>query len=117
MKSLIFLFLILTSISNIKGDYSISPFLNFLQENGLYDFLASIKHYFGDDICIDICKELTKTYDCYTLVKIYFPSNSRGIVENGEAEKIMDEYEPNLRTAGYKSFEIKRMRDILMRAG
>ena len=63
--------MILTTISNIKGNYSIATLLNYLQEKGLYELLVEVKSYFGNDVSISICKQLVATSDCETLVRVY----------------------------------------------
>ena len=122
MKPLIFLFLILTTISNIKGDYSINTFLNYLQEKGLYDLLVEVKSFFGTDVSISFCKQLSKTVDCDTVVRVYISTNnSRGGDEDREiiikkANQMIDENLKALIKAGYTLEEIEEMRKILMRA-
>lgn len=116
MKPLIALLLILAIISNIKGDYSINTFINYLQEKGLYDLLAEIKYYFGNDVSIDFCKELLKSSHCEIVIKVYIPSKTRKSRE-GEPEEekkdivqIIDEYYEVLINAGFKNFEIDKIK-------
>ena len=121
MKPLIFLFLILTTISNIKGDYSIEAFLNYLQEKGLYDLLVEVKTYFGTDISISFCKELIKSIDCDTVVRVYISPNKCRPGEDREtniknANQIMNEYRKRLMLAGYTLEQIQKLVDILMEA-
>ena len=121
MKHLIFLFLILTTISNIKGDYSINTLLNYLREKGLYDLLVEVKSYFGVDVSISFCKELVKSYDCETIVRVYISTNNFRPGEDGEtslnnANQIINEYRKALIKAGYTLDEIGNMLEILMKA-
>ena len=53
------------------GDYSIDSFLDYLQETGYYDLIQVIKNTFGDNVAIDVCKELAKNSDCECLVRVY----------------------------------------------
>ena len=122
MKPLIFLFLILTTISNIKGDYSIASLLNYLQEKGLYDLLVEIKSYFGADVSISFCKQLVKAGDCDTIVRVYISTNnSRPDGQDREAitkkaKQIINENRMTLIKAGYTLEEIEEMLEILMKA-
>ena len=122
MKPLIFLFLILTTISNIKGDYSINTLLNYLQEKGLYELLVEIKSYFGVDVSISFCKQLIETGDCDTVVRVYISvSNCRPDGDDREeiikkAKQIIKENRMTLIKAGYTLDEIDKMLEILMKA-
>ena len=79
MRYLFYMIFILSNIEVLKGDYSIAPFLDYLQETGYYDIIKSIKLYFGEDIAIDVCEELTKSNDCETVVRFYMnPGGSKG---------------------------------------
>ena len=86
MKTLGILLLSLLIISEVKADYSIDPFINYLQEKGYYDIIVQIKNFYGDDIAISFCKEFIKSDDCNPLVKIYIQNSSeakagQGIIE------------------------------------
>ena len=119
MKPLIFLFLILTTISNIKGDYSIEAFLNYLQEKGLYDLLVEVKSYFGVDVSIEFCKELIKSYECETVIRVYISTNCPGEHRQTNIKnpnQIINENRMALIKAGYTLEEIEEMRRILMKA-
>ena len=119
MRPLIVLLLMLTTISNIKGDFSISTFLKYIQEKGLYEMFAEIKYYYGIDISIDVCKELTKSNDCETVIRIYIPSKTRQINPGEESTKnivqIIDYYYQILINAGYKPFEIENLKKKMMK--
>ena len=123
MKPLIFLFLILTTISNIKGNYSINALLNYLLEKGLYDLLVEVKTYFGTDVSISFCKQLVENSDCDTVVRVYIGANgSRPDCpdEDREANKkkanqIINEYRIALLKAGYSLDEIDKMLEILLK--
>ena len=122
MKPLIFLFLILTTISNIKGSYSIADLLNYLQEKGLYELLVEVKSYFGNDVSIDFCKQLVATNDCETLVRVYIsvsgcrPDGDDRVAIEKKANQIINEYRMTLIKAGYTQEQIKEMLEILMKA-
>ena len=75
MKAFIFLILSLAITLNVKADYSIKPFLNYMIEKGYYTLLEQIWTYYGIDVAIDVCKGIAKTGDCDTLVRVYI---SRG---------------------------------------
>ena len=113
--------MILTTISNIKGSYSIEALLNYLQEKGLYDFLVEVKSYYGNDVSISFCKELVKSYDCETVVRVYIATNGCRPDEDRETNKknprqIIDEYRIALLKAGYTLEQIQKLVDILMEA-
>ena len=71
IRYLFYMILILSNIGVLRGDFSIAPFLNYLQETGYYDIILSVKLYFGDDVAIDVCKELVQSKDCEIMVKVY----------------------------------------------
>ena len=120
MKPLIFLFLILTTISNIKGDYSINALINYLQEKGLYEFLFEVKSYYGNDVSISICKQLVKSNDCETLVRVYISASNCRPDEDREANikkanQIINENRMTLLKAGCTLDEIDKMLEILIK--
>ena len=73
------LLLTLTIIINIKCEFTIEALLNYLQENGIYDLLAEIKLYLGEDVTIMLCKTFVETIHCEEVVRIYItnPANAR----------------------------------------
>ena len=81
-----------------------------------------IKSYFGTDVSIDFCKQLTKNCDCDTVVRVYISrNNSRGDDEDREtnikkAKQMIDENRMALLMAGYSLEEIEEMLEILMKA-
>ena len=80
MKTIRYLFcfiLIFSNIEVLRGDYSIDTFLDYLQQSGYYELIQSIKIYFGDDVAIDVCLELTQTNDCETVVKVYMTGGNK----------------------------------------
>ena len=90
MKTIVCLFYMMLLLSNIgvlRGDYSINPFLDYLQEKGYYDIIQSVKIYFGDDIAIDICKELAPTIDCETVVRVYMTGENESGSEGNKRIK------------------------------
>ena len=80
MKALIVFLLSLLIVLDVKADYSIDTFLEYMQQKGYYDIIAQIKEYFWDDVAIEFCKELVQSNDCEQLVKIYIniPGKTRG---------------------------------------
>ena len=77
MKS-IKLFLILFIVPLILSDedsFSINPFIEGLKNEGLFDIIASIKLYFGQDVAIISCEELypNNSGNCKRLVLEYIP--------------------------------------------
>ena len=86
MKTLGILLLSLLIISEVKADYSIDPFINYLQEKGYYDIIVQIKNFYGDDIAISFCKEFIKSDDCNPLVKIYIQNSSEAKAGQGRIE-------------------------------
>ncbi len=79
MKSIILfliLFITLLTISkSIMDDFSIEPFKDKMQEEGLFDIILSIKEFYGQDIAIISCEELNKNNcgNCRKLVIDYMP--------------------------------------------
>ena len=71
MRYLFCMILILSNIEVQGSTYSIQTFLDYLQGTGYYEIIQAIKNAFGDDIAIDVCKELTKSNDCEEVVRIY----------------------------------------------
>ena len=68
----VFFFSLLLTIKS--GDYSIDPFLDYLQEKGYWDVILNIKYYFCDDVSIGICTKLTDSpHDCELVVRVYMP--------------------------------------------
>ena len=68
----VFFFSLLLTIKT--GDYSIDPFLDYLQEKGYWDIILNIKYYFCDDTSIDFCTRLTNSpHDCELVVRVYMP--------------------------------------------
>ena len=85
MKAFIFLILTLSITLNVKADYSIKTFLNYMIEKGYYTLLEQILTYYGVDVAIDICEGIAKNGDCETLVRVYIPKGGRGseTLDNG----------------------------------
>ena len=70
MKAIAVLLLIIFIVDG-QSTYSIDAFLDYLQENGYYEIILQVKITFGDDIAIDVCKQLVQTNDCEIVVKTY----------------------------------------------
>ena len=72
----VFFFSLLLTIKT--GDYSIDPFLDYLQEKGYWDIILNIKYCFCDEVAIDICIKLTDSpHDCELVVTVYMPPSPR----------------------------------------
>ena len=60
-SSKIILFIILLiftkSQDTLRQNYSIKTFINYLQENGIWEVLYQVKIYFGTVITIEVCQE------------------------------------------------------------
>ena len=87
MKALTLLISLLIVLNNIKANFSIKDFLNFMQEKGYYDIIVEVKLYFGKDIAIEICKGFVQSDDCEELVRVYIPNTTRG---DGEGMKTLE---------------------------
>ena len=74
MKAIAVLLLIIFIVDG-QSTYSIDAFLDFLQENGYYEIILQVKMTFGDDIAIDVCKQLVQTNDCEIVVRTYMTSS------------------------------------------
>ena len=71
MKPFCFL-LCLLLIAFIKSeDYTSDTLVNYLKDNGYYNFLTTVKKNFGSDIAISLCKEFVETHYCEEVVKVY----------------------------------------------
>ena len=68
--------LILTIIINIKWNFSIYSFIEYLQEKGLYAVLQQIKLHLGNDIAIKMCNTFVETIHCEELVRIFLTNPS-----------------------------------------
>ena len=73
---LIILIIPFTTMVNID-DYSIDPFKERMQKEGIFDIIKSIKYVYGQDVAIISCEELNKNYsgNCKRLVTEYMGSN------------------------------------------
>ena len=102
MKLLFTLLLTIAIFINAKGDFSINPLLDYLQESGYYQILTQIKYYIGSDIAIDVCKDLVASNHCEEVIRIYIspaPSNSNF---NGGIKPLSDgEFLLNIFTENY----------------
>ena len=71
IRYLFYMILILSNIEVLKGDYSITTFIDYLLNFGYYEIIQTIKIFYGEDIAINVCEELTKNKDCETVVRVY----------------------------------------------
>ena len=96
MKAAIFIllyFLIFRiNFVNLKQIYEIGKFINYLQSEGYYDVIYTVKDYLGDDIAISTCKEFVKSAQCDSVVKIYMvtPNKPHSICD-GKGRKILQD--------------------------
>ena len=61
-----------------------------MQENGYYEIILEVKHYYGNDVSISICKEMIKSADCEEVVRVYIPNAAgRGVGEAKTLENII----------------------------
>ena len=86
MKALIIL-LSLLIVLDVKADYSIETFLNYMQGTKYYDIIAQVKIYYGSDVAIYICMALVQSNDCETLVRTYI---SNGVRPDGGKVKTLE---------------------------
>ena len=76
IRYLLYMMLLMSNIEVLRGDYSIDSFLDYLQESEYYNLIQAIKNNFGDDVAMDVCKELFKSNDCETVVRVYMTNDS-----------------------------------------
>ena len=108
MKAISILFFMPFIISFSYVSYSLDLFLQYLQNEGYYDLLLEIKIIFGDDVAINVCKELVKNNkDCETVIRIYlinpYENSKRKIIieiedeeENATLEQLINSIKSNL---------------------
>ena len=68
MKVFLFIFLLFIIFNQ---SFSINNFLDYLKNTGYYETIEYIKLIFGDDVAIEVCRELLQTNDCEVVVKVY----------------------------------------------
>ena len=89
MKAFIILLFTLIFAFHVKGDYSIDSLIDYLRGNGYYEIIEQVKINFGDDIAIDFCKELVRSYDCETVVRVYMIYSPKGPGGRGNFDDIV----------------------------
>ena len=82
MRYFFYMVLILSNIEVQGGSFSIDYMLEYLQETGYWNLIQAIKNEFGDDIAIDVCKELVESFDCETIVRVYMIKGGGGSGDN-----------------------------------
>ena len=92
MKALLFILLPFIIFNVELTNYSIKPFIDFLQKSGYYEVIRSVKKELGSDIAIAFCKEFVlQTNDCKEVVTIYMEGMGGGeilsIDEGNEGER------------------------------
>ena len=101
MKLLFTLLLTIAIFVNVKGDFSINPLLDYLQESGYYQILAQIKYHIGEDLAIDVCKDLVASIHCEEIIRIYIPpgpskiNSKRGIKPLSDEEILLNIFMEN----------------------
>ena len=81
MKTIKYLFYMILLLSNIGvqgSNYSIDILLEYLEGKGYYDLIQESKIIFGNDVAIEVCKELVQSSDCETVVRVYMASEIGG---------------------------------------
>ena len=120
MKS-IKLFIILFIVPLILSDednFSIDPFIEELKNEGLFNIIASIKQYFGQDIAIISCEELypNNSGNCKRLVLDYIPDYRRALPPDFEElspESIKSEIKETIKNILNEKFTIEESSQIV----
>ena len=89
MRALLFILLPFIIFNVELINYSIKPFIDFLQKSGYYEVIRSVKIELGSDIAIAFCKEFVlQTNDCKEVVTIYMEGMKGGEIlsKSGENE-------------------------------
>ena len=87
IRYLFCMILLLSNIEVLRGDYSIDTLLDYLQEKGYYDIIQSVKIYFGDDVAIDVCREMVQNNHCEAVVRVYMIDQTPARDMNGNGPK------------------------------
>ena len=76
MKALLVLLFTLLFVGNMQeyNPFSIAPFIEYIEAEGLYDLLVSVKINCGADIASKFCYFLTYSYVCEEYVLVYLPT-------------------------------------------
>ena len=90
LRKLLIILLLFYFINGQKG-YSIDEFIFYLQEKEYYDIIQIVKYYFGDDVAIDFCKQLTNSSKCEDVVRYYMTTGSRPITPKISFEDLLKE--------------------------
>ena len=92
MKSsliIILTLLLFTKIQNTAYEsFSISNFIDFIQENGIWEILFQVRLYFGVDISIELCRDFSESPHCEEVVRVYM--NNSGTRGEKESVKYLD---------------------------
>ena len=83
MKSSFILILTLLFFAKIQDtiaqSYAINPFIQFIQNNGIWEVLTEIKKYFGTDVAIEVCVDFLESPHCDEVVKVYIIDNKANV--------------------------------------
>ena len=78
IRYLFYMILLLSNIGIQASNYSIDILLEYLEVQGYYGLIQGSKTVFGNDVAIEVCKELVQSSDCETVVRVYMTSESGG---------------------------------------
>ena len=78
--SLLIILLLFYFLNGQKG-YSENEFIEYLQESELYDIIQSVKYYYGDDVAINFCEELTQSSFCAVVVRVYMTNSGSSPID------------------------------------
>ena len=113
MKVLLFLFIPFIIVNSLS-EYSINPFITYLEEYGFFEIIENVKKIYGSDCAIDVCKYFTNNTikDCEDAVTIYMEATAlaRERIDFFESEEETEEEtkrETKSETKTEKKTEIK----------
>ena len=107
MKALLILLFSLLFVENIQDEqYSISTFINYMQETGYYSVVQQVKFCFGASVSTELCKDLTDNDYCEELVRVYIPNPHPGYPKK-TLEEIINSYKDTLLNNGLTQSDIE----------
>ena len=95
------LLLFAKSLNTTSISYFISTFINYLQNNGIWEILVEIKKYYGTDVAIELCKEFAKSPHCEEVVRVYIYAPKVPITRSGTRNSDTSELMEFLEEKGY----------------
>ena len=86
MKSLLIIILILLFFGKSQNNnyikYSITSFINYLQNSKVWEILEEVKIFYGADVSIQLCEEYFGSPHCEEIVRVYLTrGGTRGVAE------------------------------------